>query len=151
MPRMAAGLCSGARGERSRMAFDDIGGDQAALLELLAAVDHAVTDGIDLADAVNDFAVAGGHLLDDFAERFGMGGEDCRRRGLLTVGFMGDHAAFHADTFTQAFAEHLLTVHIDELVLQARRTAVDNQNFHGVSSFSGVRAKGPFRVTKNII
>src|SRR5699024_3812427 len=130
----------------------NVGSDQAALFELFAAVYNAVTNGVDLADLVNHLALAGGHLLDDFAKRFGMGGEDRGRGSLMAVGLVGDHAALHANAFTQALAKNLLTVHIDELVLQARRTAVDNQNFHGVSSFSGVRAKNrPFRMTEFII
>ena len=123
--------------------FDHIGRDQAAFLELFAAVDDAMADGINLAHRVDHLAVAGGHLLDDFAEGFGMGGEDCGRGCLLAVGLMGNHAAFHADAFAQAFAQYLLTVHIDELILQARRTAVDNQNFHGVSSFNTRGDKKP--------
>ena len=100
-----------------------------------------MANGIDFADLINDLAFAGGHLLDDFAERFGMGGEDGGRGRLVAVGLVGNHAALHADPFAQAFAQYLFTVHVDELVLQARRTAVDNQNFHGVSSFSGVWAQ----------
>ena len=30
----------------------------------------------------------------------------------------------------QAFAQHLFAVHIDQLILQGRRTAVNNQNLH---------------------
>ena len=48
----------------------------------------------------------------------------------VAVGVMGDHAALHADALAQALAQHLLTVHIDELIFQGRRTTVDNQNFH---------------------
>ena len=43
---------------------------------------------------------------------------------------MSDHAAFHANALAQALAQHLLAVHIDQLILQGRRTAVNNQNFH---------------------
>ena len=68
MPRMAAGLCRGARGAQVMDSLDDLGGDQAALLELLAAVNHAVADGVDLGNALNDLALAGGHLLDDLGE-----------------------------------------------------------------------------------
>ena len=123
--------------------LDHVGGDQAALLELFTAVDDTMTDGIDFAHRLNYLAVAGGHLLDDFAEGFGMGGEDRGRGCLLAIGLMGNHAAFHADAFAQALAQYLLTVHIDELILQARRTAVDNQNFHGVSSFNTRGDKKP--------
>ena len=59
-----------------------------------------------------------------------MGGEDRGSGSLVAVGVMGDHAALHADALAQALAQHLLTVHIDELIFQGRRTTVDNQNFH---------------------
>ena len=109
------------RSERAQVAdgLNDLGGDQAALLELLAAVDNAVADGIDLSNAVDDFAFAGGHLLDQFGKGFGMGGEDGGSGLFLAVGFMGDHAAFHADTLAQTFAQDFLAVHVDELILQA--------------------------------
>ena len=114
--------------------LDDLGGDEAALLELLAAVDHAVTDGVDLGNAVDDLACTGGHLLHDLGECLGVGGEDGGRGCLMAVGLVGDHAAFHADALAQTLAEDLFALHIDQLVLQAGRTAVDNQNFHGISS-----------------
>ena len=66
--------------------LDDLGGDEAALLELLAAVDHAVTDGVDLRDAVDDLACTGGHLLHDLGECLGVGGEDGGGGGFLAVG-----------------------------------------------------------------
>ena len=124
--------------------LDDLGGDQAALLELLAAVNHAVADGVDLGNALDDLALAGGHLLDDLGESLGVGGEDGGRGGLVAVGLMGDHAALHADALAQTFAQDLLALHVDQLVLQAGRTAVDNQNFHGISSLKLGRADLPF-------
>ena len=56
--------------------------------------------------------------------------------GVVAVCLMGDHAAFHADALAQTLAEDFLALHIDQLVLQAGRTAVDNQNFHGISSLN---------------
>ena len=104
--------------------------DQAAFLELLAAVHDAVADGVDLAHVIDALALAGGHLLHDLGKSLGVGGEDGGRGGLVAVGLVGDHAAFHANALAQALAQHLLTVHIDELIFQGRRTTVDNQNFH---------------------
>ena len=128
------GVVQGGQGAQVMDGLDDLRGDQATFLELLAAVDHAVADGVDLGNAVNDLALAGGHLLHDLGECLGVGGEDGGRGGLVAVALVGDHAAFHADTLAQTFAKNLFTVHVDELVLQAGRAAVDNQNFHGVSS-----------------
>ena len=103
---------------------------QAMINTLLAAVHDTVTDGIDLADVVDALAFAGGHLLHDLGKCLGVGGEDSGRGGLVAVGLVGDHAAFHANALAQALAQHLLAVHIDQLILQGRRAAVNNQNFH---------------------
>jgi len=52
-------------------------------------VDHAVADGVDLADIINDLAIAGGHLLHNLSKCFGVSGEDGRGGGFIAVGFMG--------------------------------------------------------------
>ncbi len=64
--------------QRAQLAdgLDDLIGDQAAALELLAAVHDAVTDGVDLAHVVDALACAGGHLLHDLGKCLGVGGED---------------------------------------------------------------------------
>ena len=139
----AGGVVQGSQRAQLADGLDDLVGDQAALLELLAAVHDTVTDGIDLADVVDALAFAGGHLLHDLGKCLGVGGEDGGRGGLVAVCLMGDHAAFHANALAQALAQHLLAVHIDQLILQRRRAAVNNQNFHlccllyvfGLSSF----------------
>ena len=126
----ACGVVQGSQGAQLADGVDDIIGDQAAGLELLAAMHHAVADSVDLADIVDALALAGGHLLDDLSKRLGVGGEDRRGGGLVAVCLVGDHAALHADALAQALAQHLLAVHIDQLIFQGRRTAVNNQNFH---------------------
>ena len=126
----ACGVVQRSQGAQLTDGVDDLVGDQAAGLELLTAVDDAVADGADLADIVDALALAGGHLLHDLSKSLGVGGEDRGSGSLVAVSFMGDHAALHADALAQTLAQHLLTVHIDELIFQGRRTTVDNQNFH---------------------
>ncbi|CDC28528.1 cAMP-binding protein [Faecalibacterium sp. CAG:82] len=126
----ACGVVQGGQGAQLTDGLDDLVGDQAALLELLTAVDNTVADGVDLAHIVDALALAGGHLLHDLSKSLGVGGEDGRGGSLFAVGLVGDHAALHANALAQALAEHFLAVHIDELILQGRRTAVNNQNFH---------------------
>ena len=139
--------------QRAQLAdgLNDLIGDQAAFLELLAAVHDAVADGVDLADVVDALAFAGGHLLHDLGKCLGVGGEDGGRGGLVAVALVGDHAAFHTDALAQTFAKNLFSVHVDELVLQAGRAAVDNQNFHGVSSLFLRAQLRPFLITIFII
>ena len=144
------------RGQGAQLAqgLDHFGGDQAAGLELFAAVDHAVADGVDLADIINDLAIAGGHLLHNLSKCFGVSGEDGRGGGFIAVGFMGNHAAFHANALAQALAQHLLAVHIDQLILQGRRAAVNNQNFHLLVppySFRFADADRILQIPRNII
>ena len=108
--------CDKVAGTRLARRFIDL---VTLMVLLFAAVDDAMADGINLTHRVDHLAVAGGHLLDDFAEGFGMGGEDGGSGLFLAVGFMGDHTAFHADTLAQTFAQDFLAVHVDELILQA--------------------------------
>ena len=145
------GVMQGSQGAQVMDSLDDLGGDQAALLKLLAAVNNTVADGVDLGNAVNNFALAGGHLLHDLGKCLGVGGEDGGRGGLVAVALVGDHAAFHTDALAQTFAKNLFSVHVDELVLQAGRAAVDNQNFHGVSSLFLRAQLHPFLITIFII
>ena len=114
--------------------IDDFIGDQAAGLELLTAVDDAVADGADLADIVDALALAGGHLLHDLSKSLGVGGEDRRGGGLVAVGLVGDHAAFHANALAQALAQHLLAVHIDQLILQEEEPQLITRTFICVAS-----------------
>ena len=107
-------------------------GDQSALAELLAAVNAAVADSANLADIVNDLALAGGHHLDHLFKGLGVSGEGAGDFPLAAAHLVGDAAAFHADTLAQTLAQDLLAIHIDQLILQGRRAAVDNQNFHDV-------------------
>ena len=44
-------------------------------------------------------------------------------------------AHLHADALAVALAEHLLGLHVDELILQGRAAGVDDQNFHVPTSF----------------
>ena len=59
----ACGVVQGGQGAQLTDGLDDLVGDQAALLELLTAVDNTVADGVDLAHIVDALALAGGHLL----------------------------------------------------------------------------------------
>ena len=51
---------------------------------------------------------------------------------LLAYGFMGQIAFREADAFYESFCEQLARrrFHVDHLILDRRRTAVQNQNYH---------------------
>ena len=150
----ACGVVQRSQGAQLTDGVDDLVGDQAAGLELLTAVDDAVADGADLADIVDALALAGGHLLHDLSKCLGVGGEDGRGGGLVAVGLVSDHAALHANALAQALAQHLLAVHIDQLILQGRRAAVNNQNFHLLVppySFRFADADRILQIPRNII
>ena len=128
----AGGVVQRCQGAELFVSCDQLFGDQGALAELLTAVDAAVTDGADLADAVDDLAFTGGHHLHHLLKGLGVSGEGAGNFPLAAAHLVGDAAAFHADTLAQTLAQDLLAVHINKLILQGRRTAVDNQNFHDV-------------------
>ena len=128
--QQAGGGVQGGQGRQLINGLDDFVGHQAALLELLAAVHAAMADGVDLVDAVDDLAFALGHHLNQLGKRFGVRGEGSVGLHLVAAHLMGDAAAFAADALAQALAQDLLGLHIKQLILQRRRAAIDNQNFH---------------------
>ena len=109
---------------------DDGVGDDLRLGEELGALHDAVADGGNLALVLDDGALARGHHFDHLHERFGMGGEGHFLAPLAALGLVRDFAALDADALAQAFAQHALVRHVDELVLQRAGTTVDHQNFH---------------------
>ena len=131
----AGGVVQGSQGGQLLILGNNFIGHQHALVEGLAAVDAPVADGADFADVVNGLALAGGHLLHHLVEGLHMGGHGAGLGPLLTVLLMGDAAALVADALAQALAQQLLIVHVDELILQGRGTAVDDQNVHKNISF----------------
>ena len=105
---------------------------QYALLERLAAVEHAVADRADFIQRGNHARLPVGERVHHRADRLGVvrhvadviddlagGGH-----GLLEVG------AADADALDQALGEHLFIIHVDYLELQRRRSRIDNQYLH---------------------
>ena len=135
-------VVNGSQGSDLLDLVDDGIGHDLALGEELSTLHNAVADGADLALILHNSALAGGHHLNDLGESLGVGGEGNLFGPGAAVGLMGDLAALDADALAQALAQHVLIVHVDELVLQRRRTAVDNQNLHVlVSSCNHVKSK----------
>ena len=100
--------------------------------KLLAAVDHAVTDSVDLTHGGDDTVLSAGELVDDSGNRFGMSRE---REILVKHGLVADERGVFqmtvdADAFAEALGHDLLGLHVDQLILQRRTACVDDQNFH---------------------
>ena len=105
--------------------------------ELLTAVNHTVTDRVDLAHGSDNTVLGAGELVDDRGDCFGMGRkrkifiEDrlaADKRGVLQM-------TVDADTLAEALGHDLLGLHVDQLILQRRTACVDDQNFHVMCSF----------------
>ena len=109
---------------------DDLVVDNAGVEELHAAVQNAVAHGIDLVGgldhAVNGVNQNGQNRLNGL----GVGGHGDVLDNLLTVRVVGQ-AAVDVDALAQALGGHYAGIGIHQLVLEGRRTGIDNQNVHG--------------------
>ena len=108
-------------------------GDDAAGGELLAAVQHAVTHRADFIHGLE-------HALFRVKQRaqHQLRRHDVVRNRLVEVddlrhvrGLLVQVGAFNRDALHLPLDDHLLVVHVHQLVLQGGRTRVDNQNLHG--------------------
>ena len=96
----------------------------------LGTVEHAVTDGFDFADVLDDFVFAGGEKFNKLLESLFVGGE--AYVVFLFVagsGFVAD-SAVDADSFAKTFCDNFFVIHLDELVFKGRAARVDNKYFH---------------------
>ena len=96
--------------------------------ELLAAVDDAVAYGVDLLHGGDHTVLGAGQLVDDRGDGFGVRGH---RQVLVKDGFAVDERgvlqmAVEADALAQALGQDVLGLHVDQLILQGRTSAVDN-------------------------
>ena len=116
----------------SKDILDNLIGYQSGNLVLLAAVEHAVTNSIDLLHAVDNLAFAGGQHIDQSQESLLMGGEGQILFYLHTICSLVLDAAVHANALAQALSQNALVSHINELILQRGASCVDYQNLHWV-------------------
>ena len=115
----------------------DLVGDDDGLGELLAAVDHAVTDRVDLLHGADDTVLLVHESVQNSRDGFvvsghgDVGGLD----GLLALelGLVGE-LAVDADALAKALGEQRAGGGIEKLILQGRASCVDDQNIHVVSS-----------------
>ena len=110
----------------------DLVGDEHGGGELLTAVNHTVAHRVDLVHG-GDHAVllvhqSVEHGLDGL--RVGGHGHVGLFDGLLAGGLVGE-LAVDADALTQTLGQNLLSLRIEQLILQGRTAGVDYQNIHG--------------------
>ena len=126
------GVVQGGEGGALLERGHDLVGYQHAARELLAAVDDAVADGVNLVHGAHDAVLGAGELVDDGGYGLGVAGQGdvlvedgliANKRGVLEV-------TVDADALAQALGEELLALHVDELILQRGAAGVDDQNFH---------------------
>ena len=105
--------------------------DEAALFVEGAALNDPVADGRDLVEGVDDLEVALGEDLFDFIERGGVVGHGNVEADLLSLCLRGD-LAVEADALAKTGGDGRFIVHVDELILERRGAAVDDEDFHRV-------------------
>ena len=114
-------------------ALDDLVVDQHRLAEQRAALDDAVADCGNLAEILDDADLAVEQRILDLLERFGVVLHADLDLLLAAVrGLVTENAHLKADLLAVALGEHLLVVHVDQLILERGAAGVDNQNFHYV-------------------
>ena len=105
--------------------------------ELLAAVDHAVTDRVDLFHGVDHAVLGAGEFINDGGNGLGMRGHGhvfvknrfpLHQRRVLEV-------TVDADALAQPLGHDGLGLHVDELIFEGGAARVDDKNFHVFVSF----------------
>ncbi len=110
----------------------------------LAAVEHAVANGVDLVLALDDALFGVGEQGDDELDGFLVGREglfldDLLFLGAVGIDLVGELAHLKANALGEAGAEDLVVVHFNELIFAGRGSCVHNQYFHAVCSLWSVK------------
>ena len=84
----------------------------------LAAVENTMANGGNFLHVVDDLALTGGQHFNDCQECLFMGGKCPLNLDFLAVsGGMGNQS-IHTDSLTVALCQHMLAVHINQLIFQ---------------------------------
>ena len=112
--------------------------DLHGVCELLAAVDNAMTDSVDLFHGLHNAVFLARELFDDGGDSLGV-----RRHGdvLVENALPADERGVlemtvDAYALAQTLGHDLLGLHVDQLVLQGRAARIDNKNFHCIPFLS---------------
>ena len=105
--------------------------DDAALNKLVAAVQDAVADSVDLVNGLDNAVLRIDQNGHDRLDRFLMGGHgDVLFHLLAACGNLVRQTAVQTDTLAQTLGGDVAGVRVHELVLEAGAASVDNQNVH---------------------
>ena len=105
--------------------------DDAALNKLVAAVQDAVADSVDLVNGLDNAVLRIDQNGHDRLDRFLMGGHgDVLFHLLAACGNLVRQTAVQTDTLTQTLGGDVAGVRVHELVLEAGAASIDNQNVH---------------------
>ena len=104
--------------------------DDAGVKELHAAVQDAMAHSIDLVGGLDDAVHRVNQNGQNRLNGLGVGGHGDVLDNLLAVCVVGQ-AAVDVDTLAQALGGHHTGIRIHQLILEGRRTGIDNQNVHG--------------------
>ena len=120
--------------------------DADGLVEGLATMHHAVTHRVDLLHGANDTVFGVHQSVQNSLNGFGMGGHGhihgLQRLFSLNLGLVGE-LAVDANALAQALGQHDAGIRVHQLILQGRTSGVDDENFHGNSSFCGRSCRRP--------
>ena len=106
---------------------DDLVGDELGIAEQSAALDYAVTDSRDLVEVLDNAVLFAEQSVAYGEERLSVIGHgDLFGEGAAVGGLVTDEGALLTDALTVALCDHLLGVHIYQLILQAGAARVDN-------------------------
>ena len=106
-------------------------GDQHRTRELLGAMHHAVADGGDVLQRLDDADVGVDQLLEHLLDRDLVIGDVGNFLDLVAVGgFIGKDRILHADALDEADGHASLVAHVEQLVFERGTAAVQNKNEH---------------------
>ena len=126
------GVMQGRKGDAFLNGGHDAVIDKHGVGKLLAAMNHTVADCVDFLHGGNNAVLLAGQLLNDSGNRLRVGGhgkvfvEDAlaaNQRAVLEV-------AVDTDALAKALGHDLLSLHVNQLILERGTAGVDNQNFH---------------------
>ena len=99
--------------------------------ELLAAMDHAVSDGVDLGHALDHAVLGAGESVEDGLNGLRVGGHgDVELVLAVGGGHLVGQAAVDADALTETLGQDLFGLRDHELIFEGRTASVDDEDFH---------------------